>query len=117
MGMTKENFFDELAESLKVTEAQIEEQYYWEMARRRQFWIDRMIEQANAQPESHWFTSDFEAWMFQQQREEVERITMQALTGRRNEVKPTTDMDFDLSPRKEDANHQKRNQALDSNFF
>lgn len=117
MGMTKENFFDELAESLRVTEAQLEEQYYWEMARRKQFWIDRMIEQANAQPESHWFTSDFEAWMFQQQREEVERITMQALIGSRIESKPTHCTDLDLNPLTEDANHQKRNSNSDDLFI
>lgn len=117
MSMTKEQFFDELAQTLQVTEAQIEEQYYWEMARRRQFYIDHITEQIMAQPESHWFSPDFEAWMYQQQKEEVARLTMQTLIGQRIHKKPTTDMDLEFSPRKEDANHQKRNSNCDDLFI
>ena len=116
MSMTKEQFFEEISQLLTPTEAEIETQYYWEMARRRQFYIDHITEQIMAMPESHWFSADFEAWMYEKQKEEIAKTEPELFIARRNDSKPTTDMDFDIPPHIEDANHQKRNANLDNLF-
>lgn len=91
MSMTKEQFFEEISQLLTPTEAEIETQYYWEMARRRQFYIDHITEQIMAMPESHWFSADFEAWMYEKQKEEESKLSAQMLVEKRNEVKPKSD--------------------------
>lgn len=117
MSMTKEQFFDEIAETIQVTEAQLEEHYYWEMNRRRQLYLDHITKQIMEQPESHWFSPDFEAWMQQQQREQVFKIATETLMAGRKAPTPTTDMEFDIPMDVEDSNTELRNKNLDSNFI
>lgn len=112
MSMTKQQFFDELTQNLAPTEAEIEAQYYWEMSRRRQRYIDHITEQIMAMPESHWFSHDFEAWM----NEETSKMAAELFMAKRNAGKTITDMDFDIPPLQEDESHQKRNSNFDNLF-
>lgn len=117
MSMTKQQFFDELTQNLAPTEAEIEAQYYWEVERRRQMWIDQVVNDIKELPDSHWFSPHFEKWMRTKEHYETERKVFAELMARRKASNPTTDMDFDIPIDVEDSNHQKRNEELDNLFF
>lgn len=116
MSMTKDLFFDALADAMQPTDAEIEMQYWYELKERREMYLAFVTKQIEEMPESHFFSADFEAWM-QQQKAERSKNHAETLLERRKVSTPTTDMDFDIPMDVEDANHQKRNQELDNLFF
>ena len=117
MSMTKDQFFEEIFAMVEPTEAQLEEQYYYEMARRRQLYIDHITEQIMAKPESHWFSQDYEAQMQTNGMQLLNGLSLQRFLEARKDSKAGTYMDFNLSSRSESQNSLKRDDNSDDLFF
>ena len=113
MSMIKDQFFEEIFAMVEPREAELEEQYWYELKERREMYLAFVTKQVMAKPESHWFSQDFEAWM----NEESSKKVAETLIKQRNAGNPTTDMDFDLNPVREDENHQRRNHNFDNSFI
>lgn len=116
MSMTKDLFFDALADAMQPTDAEIEMQYWYELKERREMYLAFVTKQVEEMPDNHFFSPDFEAWM-QQQKAERSKDLAELLIARRKVSTPTTDMEFDIPMDVEDSNTEKRNQELDNRFI
>lgn len=112
MSMTKA-LFDELFPEMtnQPSERDLEEQYYWELARRQEIYLDFLQKYVESLPESFYFSEEFQKYI------NTSVSPSEKLMAGRKMPYPNTDMDFVIPPHIEDANHTKRNQALDENFF
>lgn len=111
MSRTKELFEEMFPEMVNTpTESDIEEQYYWELARRQEIYLNFLQEYVENLPESFYFTEDFQKYI------DIASLPPEVFIAKRNMAKAITDMEFDLPPLQEDENHQKRNSNFDNLF-
>lgn len=116
MSMTKDLFFEAIAQALQPTETEIEMQYWYELKQRREMYLAFVTKQVEEMPDNYFFSADFDAWM-QDQKAETSKNPAEMLVARRKVGSPIEESNKDLNPHIEDENHQKRNSNLDANFI
>lgn len=96
MSMTKDLFFDALADAMQPTDAEIEMQYWYELKERREMYLAFVTKQVEEMPDNHFFSADFQAWM-QQQKAERAKTLAETFVAMRKKVKPIEDIDNEVS--------------------